>query len=492
MRFSKLFGKTIRETPSDAQLAAHQLMIRAALMRTTTAGTRTYLPLGVRALHRAQQLVFSAIDGQEIIAGQDDLLSNEIKSYRDIPKVLYQNNSTSIDFFSFEASASTIFFDAIDKVFKLCDLDLTAVEDGENAKAFLLPHAKGDFNFMRCDSCGYSATKDGSKFVIEDCGCDEEISKLEKVGTPNCTTIASLAEFLNIGKCQTLKAVMYMKDDKQFVFVVVRGDLEVSERKIRNLLGDGNLRPATEEEIKAVGAVPGYASPNSLKVANNIQRATPNEVVVLLDKSIHTGRNFAAGANEHGYHFVNVNYPRDFKATMVEDIASPIDGLRCGVCHAGYLREVSGIKVASYEPRRTAAAAATYLDAQGKPQKIVKGYCEIDLEALLVSIIETHHDEQGIIFPESVAPFDVHLIKLGKALETQTSADKLYDDLQAKGKSVLYDDRNESPGVMFTDADLIGLPLRITVSDKSLKAGGVEVKRRSSDAKEIVPLEMIK
>ncbi len=268
---------------------------------------------------------------------------------------------------------------------------------------------------------------------------------------------------------------------------MLRSDLEVSERKILKVLGGGTLRAATEKEIIAVGAVPGYASPQGLNVAQSLT-PNPSEAIVLADSSIHTSRNFAAGANEHGYHFINVNYPRDFKATLVADIASPIDGLRCGVCHNGYLREVNGIKVAGYAPRRAAEAASTYLDAEGKPKEIVIGTCEINLESLLVSIIETHHDDHGIIFPESIAPYDVHLIRLGKTEEAKVAADVLYEKLP----SVLYDDRDESAGVKFADADLIGLPVRITVSDKSLKAGGAEVKRRNSDAKEIVSLEKLK
>jgi len=518
MRFSQLFGKTLRETPSDVQLVSHQLMIRAAVMRSTGAGTFAYLPLGARALHRARQLVCSAMDGQEFV-GQDDILPYEINSYRDLPKVLYENNSTSLRFFSFHTNNSAFesFDTSLQRIFKGCDLDLLRVESNVSRRLpksetsdsiFVLPHSKGNYTFMRCDSCGYAATKDAAKFVIEDCGCDEEILKLEKVGTPNCNTITSLAEFLDIGKCQTLKAVMYVHQKPEgsceaprseaerarpfgfesFVFVVVRGDLEVSERKILNVLGNGTLRLATEEEIIAVGAVPGYASPRGLNVASNFQHPTSNETIVIADSSIHTGRNFAAGANEHGYHFINVNYPRDFKATLIEDIASPIDGLRCGVCHNGYLRVVNGIKVASYYPRRAAESASTYLDADGRPKEIIMGSCEINLESLLVSIIEAHHDDHGIIFPESVAPYQVHLIKLGKADETRVAAEALY----AKLPSVLYDDRDESAGVKFADADLIGLPIRITVSDKSLKAGGAEMKRRNSDVKEIVPLEQIK
>jgi prolyl-tRNA synthetase len=358
---------------------------------------------------------------------------------------------------------------------------------------------------MQCDHCGYAATPLAAEFIVDPCGKngDETISPLEKVATPNCNTIADLALFLNLPKCQTLKAMMYICGERQFVFVVVRGDLDVSEDKVRRVLGGKSLRPATEAESVAVGAAPGYASPRGLNVAPSLEASdfaqgkppTANQVIVIADDSILTGANYAAGANEAGYHFINANYPRDFAITTMADVALPVDGLKCGDCGEGLLRETAGlwlgycrqVETATASPGATLAA----LDATGRPQPIPLVVCEIDLGRLLTAIIETHHDEAGIIWPESLAPFNIHLIKLGKAPETATAAEGLYAELLMKGEKVLYDDRDESAGVKFADADLIGLPTRITVSDKSLKAGGVEVKRRSSAEKEIVPLKSI-
>jgi len=501
MRLSQLFGKTLREAPADSGFVARQLAIRAALIRPTLNGD-VYLPLGWRVRERLYRLIraeLDALDGQEFHAPPGDpqalvaeLGRRDINSYRDLPAVLY-----SFDDFAraYALQADThALLSACVQIFENCDLRALAVEAKEGVE-FFLPHPNGDDTFMQCDSCGYAATPAAADFIVELCGNDgdETLSPLEKVATPNCNTIAALAHFLNLPKCQTLKAVMYTGDEGEFVFVVVRGDLDVSEHKVRRALGSKTLRPATEAEIIAAGAVPGYASPHGLRVASNPQSRAPDLVTVIADESIHTGSNYAAGANETGYHFINVNYPRDFSATLVADVALPVDGLKCGDCNKGLLRDTPGLHLGSCRQIEKAATAigvaATYLDVTGRPQPLALEVCEIEMGRLLTAIIETHRDEAGIVWPESLAPFDIHLIKLGKAPETATAADGLYAELLMKGEKVLYDDRDESAGVKFADADLIGLPTRITVSDKSLKAGGVEVKRRASAEKEIAPLE---
>jgi len=203
------------------------------------------------------------------------------------------------------------------------------------------------------------------------------------------------------------------------------------------------------------------------------------------------GSNFAAGANESGYHVINVNFPRDFKATIVADIALAAgrEGAGCARC-SGTLRAQKAFTLGAC--RNAGEIESTYLAENGKPQPIWLGQYRLDVDQLMMSIIEQHHDEAGIVWPVSVAPFDVHLLRLGKAQETIATADQLYAELQAAGKEVLYDDRDESAGVKFADADLIGVPLRVTVSDKSLKAGGAEVKKRNSAEKSIMPVEAIK
>ncbi|HLB46273.1 MAG TPA: His/Gly/Thr/Pro-type tRNA ligase C-terminal domain-containing protein, partial [Anaerolineales bacterium] len=214
-------------------------------------------------------------------------------------------------------------------------------------------------------------------------------------------------------------------------------------------------------------------------------------VTVVADPSVSVGANFAAGANESGHHFINVNFPRDFKATIVTDIALAAgrEGAGCARC-GGTLRAQKAFTLGAC--RNAGEIESTYLAENGKPQRIWLGQYKMDVEQLMMAVVEQHHDEAGIVWPEAVAPFGIHLLRLGKAPETIAAADQLYAELQAAGKEVLYDDRDESAGVKFADADLIGAPLRVTVSDKSLKAGGAEVKRRNSTEKSIVPVESIK
>lgn len=496
MRLSQLFGKTLREAPADAAIVARQLAMRAALIRPTPNGD-VYLPLGWRARERLERIIQAELDtlgGQEFHAPASDpdslvaeLSRRDINSYRDLPVVLYNFDEVARGY-ALQADTHAL-HSACVQIFENCDLKVLAVE-AEGGVEFFLPHPKGQDTFMQCDACGYAATPVAAEFHIDPCDSyDETISPLEKVATPNCNTIAALALFLNLPKCQTLKAVMYTYDESEFVFVAVRGDLDVSEHKVRRLLGSKALRPATEAEIVAAGAAPGYASPRGLRLAPNLRSRAPALVTVVADESVYTGSNYAAGANEAGYHFINVNYPRDFSATVVADVALPVDGLKCGECGKGLLRDTPGLRLGDCRQSETASTA---LDSSGRPQPLALEVCEIDMGQLLTAIIESHHDDDGIVWPASLAPFDTHLIKLGKAPETATAADGLYAELLMKGEKVLYDDRDESAGVKFADADLIGLPTRITVSDKSLKAGGVEVKRRASAEKEIVPLEAIR
>jgi prolyl-tRNA synthetase len=271
---------------------------------------------------------------------------------------------------------------------------------------------------------------------------------------------------------------------EQFVFAVIRGDMEVNETKLANVLGARSLRPATEEEIRSVGAVPGYASPIGLK-----------DVWVIVDDAIPQSYNLVAGANEEGYHLLNTNYERDYTASIVADIAAAQDGDPCPQCGAA-MRLARGVEVGNIfklGTRYSEKMGCYYLDAEGQPRPVIMGSYGIGLGRLLACIAEEHHDEYGLIWPISVAPYAIHLIALaGKgSAETLATAERLYAELQAAGIETLYDDRAESPGVKFNDADLIGLPLRLTVSDRALKSGGVEFKRRDRQERQIVPLDQI-
>jgi len=499
MRLSHLLGKTLREAPADVGDVSLQLALRAALIRRAN-GTTMYLPLGWRVQQRLRQLArdeLNALGGQEAFAEELDiaLLAREINSYRDLPKWVYSVAGGAVSTATLQANAADLdtahraMYHACLRTFDKCGMKVSAAEAGPGASVFVTPHEKGDESLLVCESvdCGYASVATRAGFRIPE-GVNGEPKPLEKVPTPHCPTIAALAEFLNIEAQQTIKAVLYMRDDSEFVFVVIRGDLDVSEPKLLAALGGGTLRPATEAEILKAGAVPGYASPAGLKVAASHKERGPSSVTVVADPSITAGANFAAGANESGCHFINVNYPRDFRVTTMTDIALASDGAVCAQCGSA-LRTQKAFVIG--ECRNVGESASTYLGSDGKPQAIWAAECRMDADALMLAIIEQNHDGAGIVWPSAVAPFDIHLVRLGKAQETLQAADKLYADLQAAGREVLYDDRDDSAGVKFADADLIGLPLRVTVSDKSLKAGGAEVKRRNSAEKSVAALESI-
>jgi len=495
MRLSQLFGKTLREPPADTELVSRQLAQRAALIRPTSAGD-VYLPFGWRTRERLLNVLRTELDaagGQELSApdmSADSLIAElcrrDIISYRDLPKVFYSVGKTARGY-ALQADFDTLRA-ACARAFAICDLKPLEIE-ADSGIDFVLTHDEGPDTFLQCDSCGYAATAGAAEFNVDPCA-DADVTSLplEKVDTPNCNTIAALAAFLDLPKCRTLKALMHIYDEREFVLVVARGDLDVSEQKVRRVLGGGPLRPATAAEIADAGAVPGYASPRGLHIAPSPADRSQTFVTVIADESIHTSANYAAGANEAGYHFLNLNYPRDFAATLIANVALPVDGLRCGDCKTGLLRETKAFRLGGC---RQWDSTATALSPEGRPQPLTVATSEMDVDGLLAAIIETHHDQAGIVWPETIAPFHFHLIKLGKAPETAAAADQLYAELLMTGRRVLYDDRDESAGVKFADADLLGLPVRITVSDKSLKAGGAEVKRRNSADKEIVALDAI-
>jgi prolyl-tRNA synthetase len=338
----------------------------------------------------------------------------------------------------------------------------------------------GEDTLVLCDKCGYRANRQIAIFKKE-VPAKEEAAALEKVATPHVATIEALAEFLKVPKSKTAKAVFMtakFKDGEQesekLVFAVVRGDMDVNETKLANVIKSVELRPAHEEEIRAIGAVAGYASPIGLKGA-----------LVVVDDLVPESANLVAGANEEGFHYTGVNYGRDWQADIVADIVVAGDGHACPQC-GSTLRTSRGVEVGNIfklGTRYTAALGANYLDENGKEQPIVMGSYGIGSGRMLACAAEEHHDDKGLMLPITIAPFEVHLLNLRGG---EVGARKLYEDLQMAGLDVLFDDRDETPGVKFNDADLIGLPIRLTVSERSLKEGGVELKLRRDADKRIV------
>jgi prolyl-tRNA synthetase len=274
---------------------------------------------------------------------------------------------------------------------------------------------------------------------------------------------------------------------EKFIFAVIRGDMELNETKLANTIGARDLRPATEDEIKAIGAVPGFASPLNL-----VGETHASVLQIVVDDSIPLSPNLVAGANETDTHLLNTNYPRDYQADLVTDIAAADEGTACPECGHS-LRMARGVEVGNIfklGTRYSDSLGCTFLDRDGQQKPVIMGSYGIGVGRLLACVAEEHHDQHGLVWPITVAPFHVHLVLLrGKGTpQAEETADRLYTDLKAAGIEVLYDDRDESPGVKFNDADLIGCPVRITVSERALAQAGVEMKLRRDQEKIIVPL----
>jgi len=456
----------------------------------------------------------------------DQITLSDIESYRDLPRVIYHISKKfrneprargglirlreflMKDAYTLDPSEESLdesypaLYQAYINIFERCAVPAIPIEadvgtmGGKSSHEFTAPHPQGEDLFIACTNNDYAANVEAAVFVREG-EVPAELAELTKVATPDCKTIADVANYIGVPVDQTIKAVFYWftpvgKDEKEgaFIFGLVRGDLEVNEVKLLNALGVGHLRPATDNEILATGAVPGYASAVGLSVAEAVGDVG---VYVIADPSIEVGGNFVIGANDDGYHFTGANYPRDFPVSQMADIAQADTGHKCPIC-GGRIEARRAIELGhcfKLGTRYSAASNATYLDENNEPQLIYMGSYGIGLDRLMATVVEFHHDDDGIIWPDSLTPYDVHLLTLGKGDEVIQAAEALYASLSKDGFDILYDDRVASAGVKFKDADLIGIPLRITVGARGLAQGGVEVKRRDSSERTVVPLDQL-
>ncbi len=559
MRMSNLFGQTLRDIPSEAEVTSHQLLLRAGFIRQLAAGIFSYLPLARRSLAKIEAIAreeMESIGGQEInmpvVHPADlwketgrwyeidaemsrfkdrndremvlamtheevvaDLVRQEIRSYRQLPRLVFQIQTkwrddprpraglirarefSMKDSYSLDADWEGLdrqyqaHFEAYHRIFQRCGLPVIAVSadvgmmGGKAAHEFMTLTSVGEDTILICDACGYKANRQiaAYKKSVPD---REVLLPIEKVATPDTKTIEDLANYLAVSKARTAKAVFLIASiaersevHEQFVFAIVRGDREVNEYKLANAIKARSLRPATEEEIRNTGAVPGYASPIGL-----------SGVFVVVDDQVADSPNLVAGANVEGYHLKNVNYPRDYQADLVADITTAQSDDGCPQC-ASSLKAVRGVEVGNIFKLGawySEAMGCHYLDTQGQSKPVIMGSYGIGLGRLLGCLAEIHYDEHGLIWPVSVAPFQVHLVVLvGKGdSESLDVAERLYNQLQQASIEALYDDRQESPGVKFNDADLIGIPIRLTVSARARQAGGIEFKRRDQAEKQIV------
>ena len=555
MRFSKLIGKTQKEIPCDADTISHQLMIRAGMIRQVSAGVYSYLPLAHRALKKVENIIRDEMDkagGQEVTLpvlqprelweksgrGQafgkilfpvkdrkdrelvlgptheeviTDLVSFFVKSYRDLPVMLYQIQTkfrdeprprgglirvrefTMKDLYSFDVDEKGLDVSyqkmrkSYQNIYRRAGLPVIMIEadsgaiGGKDSSEFMAVTDCGEDIIVYCEKCGYAANAEKAKSVKAP-GTAEEALAMEDVHTPGQKTIEEVANFLGIERKQTIKAVFYYADG-EIIFVAIRGDIEVNEIKLKNILKATELRLALPEEVEKAHLVAGSASPVGL-----------TGIKVVVDESVKNGANFVAGANKPDYHIKNVNFPRDFSADIVADISLACAGEGCIQCQKP-LKTVRGIEVGHIFKLGTFLAekmGAYYADAEGNSRPIVMGCYGIGVGRLLASVIEASHDEKGIIWPFSVAPFEVYLCPLFLEDErVSQTAEMLYNELTDSGIEVLYDDRMESPGVKFNDADLLGIPLRITVSPRTLEKNSVELKWRTEKKADLVSLDGI-
>ncbi|MCX8103278.1 MAG: proline--tRNA ligase [Candidatus Bipolaricaulota bacterium] len=521
MRFSRMLIPTLRDAPKDAGLISHKLLIRAGFIRPLAAGIYTLLPLGQKVRLKIEKIIreeMDAIGGQEISLpvgvatpheeAVTDLVRREIRSYRQVPLVLYQIQTkfrdeprprgglirvrefTMKDAYSFHSSEDDLdaFYpkirQAYEKIFRRCGLEPVIVQGdpgligGKDSHEFMLLSDAGEDQVALCEQCRYAANREIAQIFKASVNPTEPMLPLEEVATPGCESIQALAEFLKITPERTAKAVFSIADERDFVFALIRGDLEVSETKLANTVGARTLRPATGAEIRSIGAVPGYASPVGL--------SRQSAVKIVVDDSIVHERNLVSGANKEGFHLRNVNYGRDFIADVVADIALVREGDPCPNCQSPLILKnaIELGHIFKLGTRYSEAMGAKILTQDASEKLLVMGCYGIGIERLMAAVVEAHHDEQGIIWPEEIAPFHIALLVLNTDRTEQTElAEKLYALLRVAGLEVLYDDRSESAGVKFNDADLIGVPYRIVIGSRSITNKTIELKRRRDGAK---------
>jgi prolyl-tRNA synthetase len=552
MHFSKLFGKTLKEIPAEADSLSHQLLVRAGMIQQIAAGIYAYLPLGWRILRKIENIIRQEMDdagGQELMmpslqpldlwekSGRlpsfgktmftvtdrkehklglgptheeiiTDLARRYVQSYRDLPLLPYQIQNKfrdeprprggllrvrefiMKDLYSFDANEDDLeisyqkMIQAYKRIYNRCGLPATIVEadsgaiGGKASHEFMLIAENGEDEIIYCSGCDYAANAEkaqSNKPTFD----SQSPQTLEEISTPNIKTIEEVADFVGINRNQTLKAVFYSADD-EVAFVVIRGDYEVNETKLKNLLKCAELRLATEPEVESAGLIAGSASPIGI-----------SGIKVIADDSITLGSNFVAGGNKPDTHIKNVNYPRDFEADIVADIATAHAGDSCPKCE-GKLLSQNGIEVGHVFKLGTFLSeqlGAFFLDSNGVSQPVVMGCYGIGLGRLLAAAVEQNHDDKGIIWPLPIAPYQIHLCSLRmEDPQIIEVSEKLYSDLIENGFEVLFDDRTESPGVKFNDADLIGIPLRLTISPRTLQTQSIEMKWRKEKEAQLIPL----
>ncbi|MBI1911820.1 MAG: proline--tRNA ligase [Deltaproteobacteria bacterium] len=553
MRFSKMLLPTLKETPADADVISQKLMMRAGMIRKVAAGIYNLLPLGLRVINKVEEIVRQEMNragaqevsmpvvipaelwqesgrweqyGKELLRFRDrhdrefclgptheevitDMVRREVRSYRELPLNLYQIQTkfrdeirprfglmrgrefTMKDAYSFHATDESAdleyqnMYETYKRIFERCGLAFKAVEadtgaiGGRFSHEFTVLAESGEDAIASCDTCSYAANVERAEVREADSKSTEAPKPFERVSSPGKKTIEEVSGYLKIAPQKLIKTLIY-DTDKGLVAALVRGDYELNEIKLKNITDASWVKLAEEGQVReATGSPTGFAGPIGLKIP------------VYADNSIKYIVNGATGANEADAHLINVNPSRDFKATYA-DIRNAVNADLCPRCN-GHLEIKRGIEVGhifKLGTKYSEAMGATFLDEEGKERPIIMGCYGIGIGRTAAAAIEQNHDEFGIIWPKPLAPFGCEVVAVNiKDEETSKTAVAIYGALKDKGIDALLDDRDERAGVKFKDADLIGIPVRVTIGERNLKQGLVEIKERKSGQVKLVKVE---
>ncbi|MDW7772789.1 MAG: proline--tRNA ligase [Desulfobulbaceae bacterium] len=556
MRYSQMLLPTTKETPSEAEVVSHQLLLRGGFIRKLSSGIYTYLPLGLAAVQKVAQIVREEMNragaqellmpmvqpadlwkesgrwrkyGSELLRFVDrheresclgptheevitDLARRELQSYRQLPMNLYQIQTKfrdeirprfglmrgrefiMKDAYSFDVSDEAAeesyrkMYDAYHRIFDRCGLDFRAVEadtgtiGGSFSHEFMVLAQTGEDTLAICDQCSYAANVEKAKVVLPEPAPPgpEQPEEIRKVETPGMKKVENVAGFLHVRPESIIKTLVYIVDGEP-VAALVRGDREVQPVKLKNLLGAAEVELGDDQRIYDLTKLPiGYLGPVDLPIK------------MVADQEVMRMANCVCGANEKQFHLTGVQPGRDFQPAVVGDLREVSATDSCPAC-GGALRLTEGIEVGHIFKLGTAyseAMNATFQDGEGRENPFVMGCYGIGVSRVVAAAIEQNHDRNGIVFPLPIAPFQAIILNLGVNSEQITAAaEKLYHDLQQRGIEVLYDDRDERPGSKFKDADLIGIPCRITVGKTFEQEGKVEMRQRSDGTTETLAIE---
>lgn len=555
MRFSNYYIKTLKETPKEAEVASHKLLLRAGMIKKMASGVYSYLPMGYRTLRKVENIVREEMNragaielfmpvllpaeiwqesgrwdvmGAEMIRLKDrherdfvlgptheeaitDIVRNDIFSYKSLPVNLYQIQTKFRDerrprfglmrgreflmkdaySFSVDRVGLDKEFDnmqeAYSKIFTRCGLDFRIVDadsgaiGGSGSREFHVMANSGEDELIFCDHCHYGANVEKATDVITSLP-KEELKEAVLVDTPNIAKIEDVVEALNVEIERTVKAIMYkdVVNDAPYM-VLIRGDIEVNEVKVKNLINTIDIAMLTDEEIAKLGLFKGFIGPYGMDLK-------AKGITVIADPSVTEIPNHTAGGNKPDTHYLNVNYGRDYQADIVADVRRVKEGDTCSICGKP-LRVARGIEcghIFKLGKKYSEAMHAVVLDENGKEVVMEMGCYGIGISRTMAAAIEQNNDENGIIWPTAIAPFIVDVIATNMKDEAQVKlAEELLEALESNGIETIYDDRNERAGFKFKDADLIGFPFKVVCGKKSSE-GIVELKiRRTGETLEV-------